>query len=36
MAIKNIKEIINDKIDINEKKYPIDKAYGKATKYNKF
>ena len=27
-------EIINDKIDKNEKKYPIEKAFGKANKYN--
>ena len=28
-------KIINDKMDKNEAKYPIDKAKGKATKYNK-
>ena len=28
-------DIINKKIDINEKKYPIEKAKGKSTKYNK-
>lgn len=27
--------IINDKMDITEKKYPIDKAKGVSTKYNK-
>jgi len=31
----DIKEIMNDKIDKNEKKYPINKAYGKANKYDK-
>lgn len=31
----DIKEIINDKITLNEKKYPVIKAYGKKTKYNK-
>ncbi len=28
-------EIINEKMDKNEKKYPIDKAKGVATKYDK-
>jgi len=28
-------DIILSKIDKNEKKYPVDKAYGKSTKYNK-
>lgn len=28
-------EIINAKMDQNEKKYPISKAKGRATKYNK-
>ena len=28
-------EIINDKMDINEKKYPVEKAKGVSTKYNK-
>lgn len=28
-------EIINNKIDKNEKKYPIEKAKGVSTKYNK-
>ena len=28
-------EIINEKMDKNEAKYPIEKARGKATKYNK-
>ena len=31
----DIKSIMNEKIDKNELKYPIDKAYGKADKYNK-
>lgn len=31
----DLNQIMNDKIDKNEKKYPIDKAYGKANKYNK-
>ena len=30
----DIKEILNNKITKNEKKYPIDKAYGKSNKYN--
>ena len=29
----DIEEIMNNKIDKNEKKYPIDKAFGKANKY---
>jgi len=28
-------EIINNKMDKNEKKYPVDKAKGKSDKYNK-
>jgi len=28
-------DIINNKMDKTEKKYPIDKAFGKSTKYNK-
>ena len=28
-------EIVNSKMDKNEKKYPVDKAKGKSTKYNK-
>ena len=28
-------DIINNKMDITEKKYPIDKSKGKSTKYNK-
>lgn len=28
-------EIINDKMDKNEKKYPIEKVKGKSTKYDK-
>jgi len=31
----DIKKIMNDKISKNELKYPIDKSYGKADKYNK-
>ena len=31
----DIEQIMNDKIDKNELKYPISKAYGKANKYNK-
>lgn len=31
----DIKTIINEKIAKNEKKYPVDKAFGKADKYNK-
>ncbi len=27
--------IVNNKMDKNEKKYPVEKAYGKSTKYNK-
>ena len=30
----DIKKIMNEKIDKNELKYPIGKAYGKADKYN--
>ena len=30
----NLEEIMNEKIDKNEKKYPIDKAFGKANKYD--
>lgn len=29
------KEIILEKLKISEKKYPVDKAKGKSTKYNK-
>lgn len=31
----DIEEIINNKIDKNELKYPIDKSKSKSTKYNK-
>lgn len=31
----DIVQIINDKIDSSEKKYPVEKAKGKSTKYNK-
>ena len=29
-------DIINSKMDRTEKKYPVDKAKGVSTKYNKF
>ena len=32
----DIIDIINSKMDKTEKKYPVDKAKGVATKYNKF
>ena len=28
-------DIVNEKMDKNEKKYPVEKAKGKSTKYNK-
>jgi NTP pyrophosphatase (non-canonical NTP hydrolase) len=31
----DLETIMNEKIDLNEKKYPVDKAYGKSDKYNK-
>jgi NTP pyrophosphatase (non-canonical NTP hydrolase) len=31
----DVKQILHDKIDKNEAKYPIDKAYGKSDKYTK-
>jgi len=31
----DIIDIVNEKMDKNEKKYPVDKARGKSTKYNK-
>lgn len=31
----DIEKIMNDKIDKNEEKYPVNKAYGKSIKYNK-
>ena len=31
----NFEEIILNKIKKNEEKYPVEKAYGKSTKYNK-
>ena len=31
----DVEEIMNEKIDKNELKYPVGKAYGKADKYNK-
>ena len=30
----NIDEIINSKMDKNEKKYPVDKSYGNSKKYS--
>ena len=27
--------IVNNKLDKNEQKYPVDKCFGKSTKYNK-
>lgn len=32
----DVKKILNDKIDKNEEKYPINKAYGKSNKYDKY
>ena len=32
----DIEQAVNDKMEINAKKYPIDLAKGNATKYNKF
>lgn len=31
----DVDEIVNDKMDKNEAKYPVEKAKGKANKYNK-
>ncbi len=31
----DVKSVIEEKIEKNEKKYPVDKSYGKADKYNK-
>ena len=31
----DVDEIVNAKMEKNEKKYPVDKAKGKATKYDK-
>lgn len=31
----NVDEIVNAKMDKNEQKYPVEKAKGKADKYNK-
>lgn len=31
----DVDEIVNAKMDQNEAKYPVDKAKGKSTKYNK-
>lgn len=31
----DVDEIVNEKMDMNEAKYPIEKAKGKADKYNK-
>ncbi len=30
----DIEKIMNDKIDKNEKKYPVGKSFGKSNKYN--
>lgn len=32
----NADDIVNSKMDKNEKKYPIEKCKGKSTKYDKF
>lgn len=32
----DVDEIVNSKMDKNEEKYPVEKARGNATKYNKF
>lgn len=32
----DIKKIINQKIEKNENKYPVDKSYGNSKKYNEF
>lgn len=32
----DIDKIINKKLDINEKKYPIDKSFGNAKKHDEF
>lgn len=31
----DITDVLNEKIDLNEKKYPVDKAFGRSDKYNK-
>jgi NTP pyrophosphatase (non-canonical NTP hydrolase) len=31
----DVRQIMNDKIDKNEKKYPVEKVFGKSDKYNK-
>lgn len=31
----DLMEVVNAKIDKNEKKYPVEKAKGKSTKYDK-
>lgn len=31
----NLEEIVLEKLKKNEEKYPVSKAYGKSTKYNK-
>lgn len=30
----DVDKIINDKMEKNEKKYPVEKSFGKSTKYN--
>ena len=32
----DVSEIIRDKIAVNNRKYPVEKAYGKADKYTAF
>lgn len=32
----NLEDAVNNKIDKNAKKYPVEKAKGKSTKYNKY
>lgn len=32
----DISEIVKDKLEVNNRKYPVDKAYGKADKYTAY
>ncbi len=32
----DVDQIVNDKMEMNEKKYPVEKAKGNATKYKNF
>mgnify|MGYP000204063749 FL=1 len=32
----DLDEIVQKKVQINEKKYPVDKAYGKSSKYTEY